>query len=82
MTAIKLVQEALAEDARERSHFDATGFHQFFPEENEDTVRQAWLIYDQIVNGSVDQIVNGRRPIRRSTLLLPTSIEPGAIDHD
>lgn len=59
MTAIEIVQEALAEDAREKSHFDATGFDNFCPEEQPETVREAWSIYDQIVFGRVDRAVFG-----------------------
>lgn len=55
MTALEIVREALAEDAREGSHFDATGFDQFNPEEKPETVRAAWLIYDEIVYGKVDR---------------------------
>lgn len=55
MTAIEIVREALLEDAREGGkHFDATGFSQFNPEEDPETVREAWLIYDEIVNGGKD----------------------------
>jgi hypothetical protein len=47
----ELVRDALAEDDREGSHLGGIGFAQFFPEEDESTVREAWVIYDEIVYG-------------------------------
>ena len=49
----ELVHEALAEDDRSGSHFDAIGFAQFFPEDDPAAVRAAWWTYDEIVNGEV-----------------------------
>lgn len=46
-----IVREALAEDEREGSHFDAEGFSNFCPEEDPEDIRAAWLLYERIVFG-------------------------------
>jgi hypothetical protein len=44
----ELVKEALEEDEREGSHFsDGFAFEAFFPEEDPEVVRLAWLEYQQ-----------------------------------
>ena len=48
-----LVQEALAEDRRERSKFDVDSFAAFFPEHDPSTVREAWRDYDQLRNARI-----------------------------
>jgi hypothetical protein len=50
---IGLVKEALDEDARAGGKFDAEGFSNFFPEDDPDQVRLAWVIYDEIRNGGM-----------------------------
>lgn len=45
MTPKELLNEALEEDRREGSRFDAWGFQAFFPEEDEDDVFEAWRLY-------------------------------------
>jgi hypothetical protein len=45
MTALELLAEATEEDRREGSRFDAWGFAAFFPEEDPETVREAWVLY-------------------------------------
>lgn len=50
MNAKDLLSEALAEDAREGSRFDADGFSNFFPEEGRDCpamVAEAWRLYQE-----------------------------------
>jgi hypothetical protein len=45
-----ILQEALAEDAREGSRFDREGFANYFMEDwrhDPDAVEQAWLLYDE-----------------------------------
>ena len=49
----ELVREALAENEREGSKFDADGFANFFRGEDPDKVRDAWWLYDQVVNRGV-----------------------------
>jgi hypothetical protein len=48
MRISEIVKEALDEDAREGSRFDAEGFSNFCPEEAPADVHAAWLIYDDI----------------------------------
>ena len=43
--AIRLLDEALAEDYRGNSRFDVTGFSNFFPEEIPEVVGMAWTMY-------------------------------------
>jgi len=45
MTADQLLAEALVEDAREGSTFSPDGFYAFFPEEEKDTIDDAWFLY-------------------------------------
>lgn len=45
-----ILEEALAEDAREGSRFEREGFANFFLEDwrrDPDAVEQAWLLYDE-----------------------------------
>jgi hypothetical protein len=43
---LELVNEAMREDAREGSRFDAEGFSNFFPEEESLIVGAAWEVYN------------------------------------
>lgn len=54
MTTIEIVREALAEDKREGSHFDADSFDSFNPEEFPWRVQEAWSIYEQIIYGGAN----------------------------
>jgi hypothetical protein len=49
---IELVIEALSEDAREHSKFDASSFEAFFPEEPIADVAEAWARYCAIHEGN------------------------------
>jgi hypothetical protein len=59
---VELVIEALSEDAREESRFDAAGFANFFPEEKADNVGYAWGWYNSIRDGhnTVDDMIKDR----------------------
>jgi hypothetical protein len=64
-----LVGVALAKDARARSHFDAVGFFQFFPEQakgNPWLVQRAWQAYDELIRGQYphDRAYRGRRHLK------------------
>ncbi len=48
MRISEIVREALLEDEREGSRFDAEGFSNFCPEEAPADVHEAWLLYDTI----------------------------------
>jgi hypothetical protein len=48
---VEMIVEALSEDARQGSRFEADGFANFFPETNDEDIREAWLEYENIRDG-------------------------------
>lgn len=45
--ALRLVEEAFAEDGRQGGEFTADGFSNFFPEHPQPVVDEAWRLYQE-----------------------------------
>jgi hypothetical protein len=43
----KLLRKAAAEDRRDQSTFDEVAFKEFFADESEEAVREAWSLYQE-----------------------------------